>query len=101
MVSNDGCKPCVERVNLAINLYPEAASVRNDVAESENLEHFNEITEIIGDIFIPLPLFGVFEGGYLKVIVAGGLSAESWKEIVEEDVDGVPVYVNDGAGRQS
>jgi len=43
----------------------------------------------------------VFESGYLKVIVAGRLSAESWKEIVEEDVDGVPVYVNEGAGRQS
>ena len=99
IISNSGCRPCVERVRQASALYPESVFVKHDVAEEHNLERFHEITGIIDEVFIPLPLFGIFVSNSLKVIVAGGLSAESWKGIIEEDLEGVPVYIDDGTGR--
>lgn len=99
VLSSSSCEPCEERIRLVSSLYPEAVFVKYDLAERDNLERFNEITRIIDEVFIPSPLFGIFVSNNLEVIVAGGPSAESWTDIIEEDMDGIPVYVDDGTGR--
>lgn len=99
ILSSSGCEPCEERVRLVRSLYPESVFVKYDIAEKDYLERFNEIAEILDEVFLPFPLFGIFFGNNLKLIAAGGLSAESWKAVIEEYVDGVPVYVDDGTGR--
>lgn len=73
--------------------------MKYDIVEKQNLERFNDISGIIDEEFIPFPLLGIFESGSLKVMVAGGLSSEAWRTVIEEDVEGVPFYVNDGTGR--
>lgn len=84
---------------MARELYPEFEFVTYDIAKGDNLKRFDEISGIIDEVFLPLPIFGVLEDNKLRVIVSGGPSTEAWKNIIGEAIEGVPVYVDDGVGR--
>ena len=86
--SSSGCEPCKERVRFVPNIYPEGVFVEYDLAESDNLKRSNEIASVIDVVFLPSPLFCVFVDTDLKVIVAGGPSAEDWMDIIEKDMEG-------------
>lgn len=99
IISSNSCKLCLERIAVAQELYPRSVFVNYDIAEGDSLRRFDEISGIIDEAFLPLPVFGVFEDDRLRAIVAGGPSADAWKRIIGEDMEGVPVYVDDGTGR--
>jgi len=99
VISSSSCEPCMARIATAQKLYPEAPFIFYDIAERENLRRFDEIVGVINEPFLPLPVFGVFEGGKLKAIVAGSSSEDGWRRIIEADFEGVSIYVDDGTGR--
>lgn len=70
-----------------------------DIVETENLNRFSEITDIIGEDYLPLPLFGVFRDHELVAMVAGEVSHDDWKSIIEENLEGAPIYFGDERGR--
>lgn len=89
----------MERVAVPRGLYPECEFVTYDIAKSDNLKRFDKISGIIDEIYLPLPIFGVFEDNKLRVIVSGGPSTGDWENIIGESMEGVSIYVDDGVGR--
>lgn len=93
------CKSCEERIKNIVAVCSESVIVKHDIREKKNLMLFKKIVNIIGEPFLPLPLFGIFEDGELKIIAAGDISKESWRIILKTNVEGIPVYVSDGSKR--
>ena len=98
VITYSRCEPCEKRVTTLANLYPNSIFIKFDLATGENLIRLKEVTNAIDVQFLFLPVIGVFVDERLKLIGAGGVSAESWKQIIEKDVEGVPVYMDDGRG---
>lgn len=45
---------------------------------------------------LPIPLFGVFKDRELKIVAAGGgLQVNDWKQIIDNDQEGVLLYIAD------
>ena len=89
----------MERIAVARELYPEGEFVIYNIAVGDSLRRLDEISGIIDEVFLPLPVFGICEDNRLMAIVAGGPSVEAWRSIIGEGMAGIPVYVDDGTGR--
>lgn len=98
IITYSGCEPCEERVMTLKNLYPQSVFVKFDLSTNENLMRLREVTNAIDVQFLFLPVVGVFVDEKLKLIGSGDISADSWRQIIEKDVEGVPVYMDDGRG---
>lgn len=97
--TNDKCEPCVERYVTVRRLFPETIFVKCDVAEKTHLKRFNDILNILNDVLLSLPIYGITSDRGLKMIVAGDISKESWESILNEEKEGIPVYIGDGTGK--
>lgn len=91
--SNDKCQPCVVRYEEVRNYYSPIEFVKFDVSDKDNLNHFTDIVNILDPVLLSLPLFGVFSGSTLKIIVAGEVSLGEWNVTVKENDEGIPIYV--------
>ena len=91
--TNDNCAPCVERYDYVKNLFSDTRFVKYNIAEASNLQRFNDILGIFQDELLSVPIYGVFHDGRLQIIVAGEISSECWGQVLEQYVDGLPVYV--------
>jgi len=97
--TNDKCDPCVERYVTVRDLFPETTFVKNDITEEIHLKRFNDILSILDDVLLSVPIWGIASDKGLKIIVAGEISKESWESILNEEKEGIPVYVGDGTGK--
>jgi len=97
--TNDNCVPCVERYEAVRGMFPETTFVRYELGDRVNLRRFNDILVIFDDILLSVPIFGVASDDGLKVIVAGEVSEESWEALLDEEYEGIHVYVGDGTGK--
>ena len=95
--TSNTCESCEERIKNIVTICSGYIIVKHDIREKKNLMLFKKIVNIIGEPFLPLPLFGIFEDGELKIIAAGDISKESWRIILKTNVEGIPVYVSDGS----
>ncbi|MBM3291311.1 hypothetical protein FJY84_01380 [Candidatus Bathyarchaeota archaeon] len=59
------------------------------------MDNFVSLLNIIDDVLLPVPVYGVFIDDDLKFIVAGEISKEAWENIIILEGDGVKVYVGD------
>lgn len=91
--TNDGCQPCVDRYNQVRSLFSEVEFVKYDVSDKINLNLFTDVVNTLDDVLLSLPIYGIFYGTSLKIIVAGEVSTESWETIIKEENVGVPVYI--------
>lgn len=98
VLSSSSCEPCVARLRVVKELYPAATFVTYDIADAVSLSRFSEIEKVIDVPFMPLPIFGMFLDGKLKLVAAGGLSKESWEKIVLNETSVVDIYVDNGNG---
>lgn len=81
VISSSSCEFCLDRIAVARELYPECVFVTYDIARGDSLRRFDKIFGVIDEVFLPLPVFGVFEDDRLRAIVAGGLSARAPKHL--------------------
>jgi cytochrome c biogenesis protein CcdA len=95
---NNSCEPCKAQLRVVRELYPTATFVTYDIADTASLSYFFEIEKVIDVPFMPLPLFGMFSDGKLKLVAAGNLSRESWEKIVLNETSVVDIYVDNGNG---
>ena len=92
--TNLGCSQCVKALEPLQNLYNESI-ITYDVQESNYTQKFDMITSLVGtDVYIELPLIGVFKKGRLTAIVFSVHSEKDWEDIVRAEYEGVPVYSN-------
>ena len=99
VISNSDCEPCKERLEFVIDLFSGGEFIVHELSKTGNIERFQEVTRIVEEDFLPLPLFIIFEGDELRAVVAGGQSTEIWVAIDEETVEGVPIYADDVLGK--
>ncbi|MBA7640272.1 hypothetical protein ES703_47937 [subsurface metagenome] len=97
--TNDKCEPCLERYVTVRELFPETVFVKYELAEKIHLKRFNDILCIFNDVLLSVPIWGIASDKGLKVIVAGEISKESWESILNEEKEGIPIYVGDGTGK--
>jgi cytochrome c biogenesis protein CcdA len=98
ILSSSSCEPCVSRLRVVKELYPDGDFVVYDIADAVNLNRFSEIEKVIDAPFMPLPIFGMFSDGELRLVAAGGLSRGAWEKIAMNETSGVNVYVDNGKG---
>ncbi|HUV55480.1 MAG TPA: cytochrome c biogenesis protein CcdA [Candidatus Krumholzibacteriaceae bacterium] len=91
------CSGVSERVKTLEDSMPAGDLVFYDVAEKVNTNRFQRITEALGETLY-MPLAAVFRDGSLTAIASGGLSAEDWRRVYEEEWNGVPVYIAASTG---
>jgi cytochrome c biogenesis protein CcdA len=95
VITNSDCEGCPEKLETVKAIFPDSPFTEYELAERETRIRFDEIDEVIGEPYLPMPLLAVFMNGSLAVIVAGGQSPEDWEVILQPDHDGVPLYVED------
>jgi cytochrome c biogenesis protein CcdA len=95
VITNSDCEGCPEKLETVKAIFPDSPFTEYELAERETRIRFDEIDEVIGEPYLPMPLLAVFMNGSLAVIVAGGQSLEDWEVILQPDHDGVPLYVED------
>jgi len=95
VITNSDCEPCTEKLQAVKVIFPGSPFTEYELSERETRSRFDEIDEVIGEPYLPMPLFAVFRDGSLVVIVAGGQSPDDWEGILQDDPDGVPIYVED------
>ncbi|UCD43956.1 MAG: hypothetical protein JSV27_07325 [Candidatus Bathyarchaeota archaeon] len=94
-ITNRDCEPCTEKLQAVKAIFPGSPFTEYELSEGETRSRFDEIDEVIGEPYLPMPLFAVFRDDKLVVIVAGGQSPEDWEGILHASPDGVPLYVED------
>ncbi|MBN1683143.1 hypothetical protein JW865_06290 [Candidatus Bathyarchaeota archaeon] len=91
--TNDACLPCVDRYDFVKNLYSDFNFVKYDLSNKENLDNFNNLLNILDDVLLSVPIYGIFNDDKLQIIVAGEINEESWNNIFKFDEEGIQVYV--------
>ncbi len=94
VITNSDCEPCTEKLQAVKAIFPGSPFTEYELTEGETRSRFDEIDEVIGEPYLPMPLFAVFRDGRLVVIVAGGQSPDDWEGILQAG-PGVPLYVED------
>ena len=95
VITNSDCEPCTEKLEAVKAIFTGNPFTEYELSEGETRSRFDEIDEVIGEPYLPMPLFAVFRDGRLVVIVAGGQSPDDWEGILQAGQDGVPLYVED------
>ena len=91
-ISCPTCELVTERVRILEETYPRGNFILYDIAEGENTERFKRVADLLNETLF-LPLVGIFKDGELTAIASGSLTSSDWRTAVEEERDGVPVYV--------
>lgn len=94
VITNSDCEPCTEKLQAVKAIFPGSPFTEYELTEGETRSRFDEIDVVIGEPYLPMPLFAVFRDGRLVVIVAGGQSPDDWEGILQAG-PGVPLYVED------
>ena len=99
VITSGSCEGCLARVENLRGLYPDTSIVFYDTRDNVSLRRLSWITEVIEVDYLPLPVFGIFLDGEIRIIAAGGISRESWEDILPDTTYDVRVYVDDGKGQ--
>ncbi len=91
--TNDSCQPCVTRYEQVRNYYSQIEFIKFDVSNKDNLNRFTGIVNILDPVLLSLPLFAIFSGSTLIIIVAGEVSIDSWNLTIKVNNEGIPVFV--------
>ena len=97
VISCNVCPDYVERVDILENTYPQESIRFYKIQEEINLKRFKKISDFLDEV-LSLPLVGIIKNDTLIAITSGDLSADDWRYVVEEQSEGVPVYVSDLKG---
>lgn len=96
--TSSSCNSCSSAIATLQKNVPANSITQFEITEEKSLNGFTEITKLISDIYLPLPLFGVFHGDNLTTLVAGGPNLSQWSGILNDTSKGVKVYVDEGFG---
>lgn len=97
VISCNVCPDYIERVEILENTHPQESIKFYELQEEINVKRFKKISDFLGEV-LSIPLVGIIKNDTLIAIASGDLSADDWRYVVEEQSEGVPVYVSDLKG---
>lgn len=98
--SDKDCSSCTERLGVLEMTYPKGLFNIYELREGDHIERFRRIIDAVDGEILPLPSVGVFRNISLIAIAGGSLSADDWRNIVEEEREGVLLYIADSEGKE-
>jgi cytochrome c-type biogenesis protein len=99
VITNSNCEPCNEKVMVVQDYFHAYPFTVYELTESETRIRFEEIREILGEVYLPMPLFGCFKDDRLIALVAGGQTHEDLEAILQAQRNGATLYVENMFGR--
>ena len=99
VITNSNCEPCNEKLLAFQDYFRACPFTVYELTESETRIRFEEISKIIDEAYLPMPLFGFFKDGKLIALIAGGQTHEDLEAILHAQGNGATLFVENMFGR--